>query len=373
LKKDNFLTSSREDLLISLSTLAVENSEKKRELKKILEVETNWQEFLKKETSLPLYYNLKKLSLKSFIPSQISDKLEKHLLINTGYNVIYLENLVQLIQRLKEQQIQVIILKGAALCETVYPHVGLRSFIDLDILIKKSDLRKVKKELKLLGYSLSHTFAEHHLIAFKRSNHSLPLEVHWDLVNKASPFQKYAFKLSIERFWQEAVPIRIGGTETLGLSPEHQLIYLSTHMLKEGYANKKWFLDLYYLIKFYKGKIDWEKLLRESKEFRVRRPLYYAFSYLNNFFQTKDTREELFSKEIVQNLAPKRATRLEKTIFARLLKNKSLNSFFYRLFLYLFTIEGLADKFKALFSLMIYIPQVSLFNLKEKIYSRLSS
>ncbi len=358
---------SKEDLLISVSCLARKNSQKKREIKKIIGEFTGWQEFSEKEISLFVYYNLKKISILNLIPSPIRRKLEQLFLSNTAYNISHLENLAKLIQELKEKKVPVIILKGAALCDTVYPHIGLRTFCDLDILIHEKDTPKVTKTLKQLDYSISHTHAQHHFSAFQKSGRTLPLEVHWNLVNDASPFQKYAFKLSMDKLWQEAVPLELSGTDALWLSPEHQLIYLSIHMLKEGYSNRKWLLDIYYLLKFYKGKIAWQKLLEDCREFQTTRPVYYVLSTLDEVFHMDEMNEGWLNRKVLQELKPRRVSWIEKSIFDRFLKNKPLNTYFYRFFLYVFAIERLTDKMKALWSLLKYSFQLPYFKLKEKV------
>jgi hypothetical protein len=364
-QEENILSISREDFLISVSCLARQNSQKKRELKKIIGEFTGWQEFSEKEISLVVYYNLKNTSLLNLIPPPINRKLEQFFLSNTAYNISHLENLAQLIQKLKKEKVPVIILKGAALCDTAYPHTGIRTFCDLDILIHEKDTPKVIETLKQLDYSISHTEAQHHFSAFQRSDSTLPLEVHWNLVNDASPFQKYAFKLSMDKLWQEAVPLEISGAEAQWLSPEHQLIYLSFHMLKEGYSHRKWLLDIYFLLEFYKGKMDWQKLLADCREFHATRPVYYALSTLDELFHMDELNVGWLDRKVLQELKPQRITRIEKSIFDRLLKNKPLNTYFYRFFLYVFAIERLSDKMKALLSLLKYSFQLPYFKLKE--------
>jgi hypothetical protein len=48
--------------------------------------------------------------------------------------------------------IDVIVLKGAFLAELVYRNIGLRAIGDIDLLVKKEDLGKVKRVLIQLGY-----------------------------------------------------------------------------------------------------------------------------------------------------------------------------------------------------------------------------
>lgn len=355
-----------EDRLISLSTLALDNDRKKRELKKILEEKINWQELPARETSLLVYHNLKKLSFESFIPPPLRDLLERYFLTNTGYNIISLENLARLIKKLNEKNIPVIVLKGAALCETVYPHIGTRSFCDLDIMVQPKDLQRVKRELEHLDYSFSPTAAQHHLIACPSSNHSLPLEVHWDLVNETSPFQRYAFRLSMKKFWEEAIPLKIRGTAALNLTPEHQLIYLAVHMLKEGYANRKWLVDLYFLLKSFKGKINWDKLTEDCRKFRVRRPVYYALTLVDRLFHLTEMNEGLLSRKVLEELEPVRISFVEKIILRQVLKNTHPASNVKRLFLYLFCIERFSERLKAFLALIIYFFQLPSLRFKER-------
>ncbi len=356
----------REDFLISRSILASGNEEKKRDLKNTLEDSVHWDAFSERKISLSAYYHLKKLSLDKHIPTAISRKLENRFLSNTAFNILHLENLAQLAQKLKDKKIPVIILKGAALCETVYPHVGMRLFCDLDILIQRKHIQEAKGLLEQLGYALSFTHARHHFMAFQTSPHSLPLEVHWNLVNDASPFQKYAFKLSMDRIWQDARPFSFRGVEALGLSPEHRLIYLSIHMLKEGYSQQKWLLDIYYLLKSLRGQIDWPKLLVECREFHARRPVYYALSALDELFQITERKEWLLNRKVLDQLKPRRISSLERSILNRLMKNKPLNSPYHRFFLYVFSIERFTDKLKALLSFLKYSIQLPSIKFKEK-------
>ena len=358
------MTTLREDLLISLSILAREDSDKKIELEKLLDEYENWQGLSENEVSLAVYYQLKKLSLLNSIPPQIMRKLENRFLSNAAYNIIHLENLARLAKKLNEKKVPVMILKGAALCDTVYPHIGLRTFCDLDVLIQKKDIQKVMGVLKQLDYSISHTHAQHHFTAYQESNHSLPLEVHWDLVNQASPFQKHAFQLCLDKFWQDAMSFEFRETEALWLSPEHQLIYLSVHMLKEGYSNRKWLYDLYYLLKFFRGGIDWNKLFEECEKYQVKRPVYYALSALDEIFHISEMNGDLLSQGILDKLKPAKIAWLERKILDRLRKNKPLNSYFHRFFLYIFAIERVKDKLKALISLMKYAFQLSALKLK---------
>ena len=85
----------------------------------------------------------------------------------------------------------VLVLKGAALAETVYPERALRPMADIDLLIREEDLERAESRLRTVGYEVAHdpeTKAElrarHHHWVFRSARADaggIPIEVHWDL------------------------------------------------------------------------------------------------------------------------------------------------------------------------------------------------
>jgi hypothetical protein len=81
----------------------------------------------------------------------------------------------------------VIVLKGPALTVEIYPHLGLRSFGDIDFLIHKDDLFQIKQILHDLNYRsygrLLRPGAEdfHGALSFTSKDSGITIEPHWTL------------------------------------------------------------------------------------------------------------------------------------------------------------------------------------------------
>lgn len=114
-------------------------------------------------------------------------------------NLRIYNELSKVLKAFTDAGIDVIVLKGAVLAETVYKNVGLRVIGDVDMLVKKDDLSIAKKELALLGYNpmqcdLTQWHADQgrlltpmHLPPYCKQG--LWIEVHWHLQTLASPFR----------------------------------------------------------------------------------------------------------------------------------------------------------------------------------------
>ena len=95
--------------------------------------------------------------------------------------------------------IDVIVLKGAFLAELVYENIGRRAMGDIDLLVKKEDLEKVKQELIQLGYQALPTRWGERLnelweTAWAEERHftkvnNVDIDVHWYIQEPISPFQ----------------------------------------------------------------------------------------------------------------------------------------------------------------------------------------
>ena len=174
----------------------------------------------------------------------------------------------------KAAGIDVIVLKGAFLAELVYENIGLRAIGDVDLLVKKEDLGKVKRVLIHLGYQALPTrwgerlnelwetewAEERH---FTKAN-NVDIDVHWYIQDRVDPFQ-----IDIADLWEHAQPVVLAGVETLMLAPEDQLLHLclhlERHMRNKGAVSFKWYCDIAAVIGHYRTAIDWTHLVQQSQ------------------------------------------------------------------------------------------------------------
>ncbi len=176
--------------------------------------------------------------------------------------------LARLHQRLVKGDVRVILLKGAALIETVYRgQMGLRPLSDIDVLVKTSDVPFLQEELRLLGF---------HSPASSRSlftNGPVAFDIHTDLIGAGRIRRRsLAVEFDEESLWTRSLPVESGASQLRVLCPEHQFLHLAVHALKHSYSRMIWLVDLGLVSK----QLDWSELVRLAEAYGALRPTAYA-------------------------------------------------------------------------------------------------
>jgi hypothetical protein len=203
-----------------------------------------------------------------------------------AHNIFAVSELGELLGSLNKDDISVIVLKGASLLGTLYEKDYSRPMYDIDLLTRRADLVMVDERLIRLGYKrLSHNWGSH--ITYRKTGPlSIPVEVHWDLINRKNPLQKFAFQIDTEDFWEDVMPVTINGQRALAMSPESLLIYLACHLMKESYSHQKWLTDIDRLILHYNTRIDWEAVVERAVKYAARRSVYHALNRVHESCRT---------------------------------------------------------------------------------------
>lgn len=84
-----------------------------------------------------LCWRFESLNLDTLIPSGLWKKLLEAYNFSVSRNVNIYHELNVVLRTLKSEGIEVIVLKGAYLAETIYGHLGLRTMGDVDLLAKQ--------------------------------------------------------------------------------------------------------------------------------------------------------------------------------------------------------------------------------------------
>lgn len=271
---------------------------------------------------------------------------KKNISINRGRNVYLIFELQSILKKFNACKIPVILLKGAVFLRTIYPDIGERYLEDIDVLIHKKNVSTAENLLFSLDYHFYKTNGATHNTYCKKGKLPLYFDLHWDIVNKKSIFQKYAFKLKVDDFWENALSINIDGVRALTMHPNDLIIYLSCHALKEYYWDKKWLEDIGKIIKYYKDQIDWKKVIDKAKKYKVTKSVFYALS------SVKNNTSDVVSKYILNQLGFKKINWMDKKILNLIEKNKSIKK--WRALLYFSVIEEQQDKIRIFLQLFPY-------------------
>ena len=337
----------KEDNLLLLCSRTRLDRERKRKIGQILADNLDWDYLLEEAHSRkvsPLLY--RHLKDEEGLPEKVKEDLKITYYTNSARNIWLLSKLGEILQIFREGEIPVIVLKGAALLETVYPDIGLRPITDLDLMVHRKDLPEIKEGLSRLGYENSEAYPEDFV------KEGLMIDLHWELINVTRVGSRAkACKIEISDFWQNSQALRISGMETRVLSPEYLLIDLCLHLVfHHGLSGLVWFIDIAEVLRFYQEEIDWDKFVNKVGKYGIEKPLYYALLCV------KEILEAPIPEGILDSLRPAREGFLEKKFLHSILNKEDIENA--RFFFTLVLMESLPDRIRFLRQIVLPSPGV---------------
>jgi hypothetical protein len=231
----------------------------------------------------PLFYHhLKEWRDTGEIDPRLLHPLEEQYRMSTARNMRLLHAFDRITEGLTAKGIPCIGLKGVVLCRTLYPEPALRPMFDIDVLVKREDLRGADEEFRKAGYQpvgfplpdipQGSVYDTHYI---KGKEAPVPLELHWDLG------EKNRYRLDVSGIWDRARPSRYG--PFLEMSDDDTLVYLSLHFFKHYlFKSLPWLCDLYEWIT--QRKLDWEGIIEGARNQSVATFLYYTLQVLEDFY-----------------------------------------------------------------------------------------
>ena len=229
------------------------------------------------------------------IPSRVLEFFRQQYYENLARNMTLFQELKEILQGLSSRGIRVMVLKGAALAETVYKNLALRPMSDLDLLIRKQDLAEAERELFDSGYStaeieFSGWWAERfggERLYVKCTGFPIYVDIHWNIAN-CTWMSSNGMKGEVDRIWNEARPMKVAGVNTWGMSVEDEILYTSVHLSAHHlHWRLIWLKDICELTHQYQGQIDWEKMVNRAKQWQVERPVHFTLKYAQEWLSAQ--------------------------------------------------------------------------------------
>lgn len=289
------------DRLLYLSALPYHNEVARETLAHLLASVTDWDSFLQKVFThrLPLrfYSFLKRNGASALIAPEEWKKIDRAFRLAQFHVMAHEAELETLLPRLGEAGIDVLLLKGVALLQTVYREKPIRFFSDLDLMIHRETLEDAQAILRDLGYrnySCSHFPSEWHrrelepylnqnAFTWTHPERKINIDLHTEAFGDENPFS-----LPPDWLWEGARPAKILGARAFLPHPNrfflHLLLHLAKHIgMRQNFLG--WYSDLDEYLRYYEGKIDarfcWqliEKSPRTSKILEILAFLHSNFS-----------------------------------------------------------------------------------------------
>lgn len=169
------------------------------------------------------------------------------------------EQMKELIKAMNEREIDHLLFKGYVV-RNYFPVPELRSFGDIDFVIRKEDRKKSDDLMKELGFELSCEFEP--VLSYVKGTEYY--EIHTDVM-EIDVSDKADYKGYYQHIWEHAVNI---SEHTYEFTPEFHFLYLLTHMAKHissSGAGIRMYLDIAFFIKHFGNTLDWEWIKGELK------------------------------------------------------------------------------------------------------------
>jgi hypothetical protein len=199
------------------------------------------------------------------LPEAVRAELKAAYQGNVVHNRLLVQDLIEILKRFEAAGIPVIPLKGVTLASSLYGDIGLRSCVDLDLLVPRAAVGEAFRILEALAYEpvgadvrverLDWLLRSNVARSFVRDRAGVTwlVELHWDLL-----WRWRADTLATDEVWRAAERTTWWSAEGYRLSPEWELLYLAVHAAHHRWAQLKWLVDVHELC--LARAIDWEKV-----------------------------------------------------------------------------------------------------------------
>jgi hypothetical protein len=218
------------------------------------------------------------------VPGAIDDELQSLYFGTMARNLALRRELGRVVDELGRHQVDVMVLKGAALVPLVHRDPGVRPMDDLDLLVHRDDLGLAEKVVTALGYRSSGRVpatahaddAPHHLPSLVRADGTISIELHHKLGSSGSPPD-----FDVTGVWARAVPFDAGDATCLRPSDEDLLAHVCLHFLVDRarlFSRRalRQLCDVGAIVDAFSATLDWDRLTAEADERRYAAALAVA-------------------------------------------------------------------------------------------------
>jgi len=227
-----------------------------------------------------LYRNLKNVDI---LPEEVLSRLRNVYLHSADGNLRKARELFRLLDLLNSKGIEAIPLKGVLASEFIFRDPGLYYGVDIDILVKPSELQKVKQILIDVGYGYDESkeqdmLSSHYHLVFEKDEHLV--EVHWNLV-------KRYFDIPPEFWWKDAYADRYESKDIICLSHEKYLICTIFRVFSHIFTPLKFLVLVSELCNRHYDQLDWPLFMKFTKQYKMEKLTTFTLKLSSELLGTK--------------------------------------------------------------------------------------
>ncbi len=233
---------------------------------------------------------LKQHEAEDYPPQEFRAWVHQAIRLDALNTALMYRNIGQVLSHLTQSGLDYMVVKGPAVAYTAYPEPNLRSFNDLDLVVRERDWAVTHRLLVEMGFYQERQEGEKelkqpppkfappamlHELSYWQPQMSLCVEVHYDDLLNAGLASR-----DVEGFWQRAIFIEVEGVPVKIMSLEDQLVHLCMHIHYHGYTRLNALSEIALIIRDQAAQLNWERLLETARIEEAQVGVYYTLYFL---------------------------------------------------------------------------------------------
>jgi Uncharacterised nucleotidyltransferase len=182
--------------------------------------------------------------------------------------------LFRILDQFASEKIAALVVKGPVLAMQAYGDPAMRSYGDLDLLVRQGDIRRATELMIAAGYRAAVSVAAIDSgkipgqYLFSKPEGKLLVELHNDLTLRYFPR-----RLPLEKFFDRQIRVRLDAHDAPALCVEDELVLICIHGAKHFWERLIWIADVAALVTR-QANIDWRRVAASAKEAGAERMLH---------------------------------------------------------------------------------------------------
>jgi len=195
--------------------------------------------------------------------------------------------LFRLLELFAAKDIGALVVKGPVLAIDAYGDPAIRSYGDLDLLVRQRDIRRATEVLEVAGYEAAVPLSVIDAgkipgqYLFTKRDSRLVVELHNDLTLRHFPRL-----LPIEELFSRQTRVRLDGHDVPALSVENELVYISVHGATHFWERLGWIADVAALVTRQRD-IDWQAAAKTARQVGAERMLATGLCLASDLLQAR--------------------------------------------------------------------------------------
>jgi hypothetical protein len=234
----------------------------------------------------------------NLVPSEIRRKLLERHRAQVFSTLRMTAELFHLLDLFAARDIPALVVKGPVLAMQAYGDPTMRSYGDLDLLVRQADIRRATELLQATGYQAAVPLSAIDAgkipgqYLFSKSDADLLVELHNDFTLRYFPR-----RLTLDKLFARLTLVRVDGHEAPALAVQDHLVYICVHGATHFWGRLSWIADVAALVTRQKS-LDWKNVMDTAKEVGAERMLHTGLRLASDLLQARLPDKVL---KIVQN------------------------------------------------------------------------